>query len=317
MSATSTIRDYGITMRPYLLFVSGAAGLVGLAMQQGPWAGGQLLAFAALFLGYGFGQALTDVFQVDTDRLSAPYRPLVRGTISRTKVLIISILGLLSTAAALTTLNPWNGLLVLLATFGLSTYTWFKRRFWGGPLWNAWIVALLPIIGLLSGGATPRLALQQPMLLSVVTSVFCAYAVFVLLGYFKDIDADRATGYRTLPVQFGRHTALLVSAGFAVLAAAAAARAVYVAPPALTPGRGLALLLVSAGVVALARAHLQMVGVQCDADAHPAIVGSVRGFVVLHAGLAVLLRPALGLPVLVFLALFELALSTRPERSQI
>ena len=33
-------------------------------------------AFVASFLAYGFGQALTDWFRRDTDRLSAPYRPL-------------------------------------------------------------------------------------------------------------------------------------------------------------------------------------------------------------------------------------------------
>ena len=35
----------------------------------------------AFFVSYGFGQALTDCFQTDTDALSAPYRPLVRGLV--------------------------------------------------------------------------------------------------------------------------------------------------------------------------------------------------------------------------------------------
>jgi len=37
-----------------------------------------LMAFIPFFLGYGFGQALTDCFQIDTDTISAPYRPLVK-----------------------------------------------------------------------------------------------------------------------------------------------------------------------------------------------------------------------------------------------
>jgi hypothetical protein len=34
----------------------------------------------------------------------------------------------------------------------LASYSFFKRRWWAGPAWNAWVVALLPAIGLLCGG---------------------------------------------------------------------------------------------------------------------------------------------------------------------
>ena len=37
-----------------------------------------------------------------------------------------------------------------------------------------------------------------------MAATFFGYANFVLAGYFKDIEADRATGYRTFPVVFGR-----------------------------------------------------------------------------------------------------------------
>jgi len=58
------------------------AGLVGLAFAPDLPPGRVLLAFVPLFLSYGFGQALTDCFQIDTDAVSAPYRPLVRGIVS-------------------------------------------------------------------------------------------------------------------------------------------------------------------------------------------------------------------------------------------
>ena len=38
---------------------------------------------------------------------------------------------------------------------------------------------------------------------AALLAVFFGYANFVLAGYFKDVDADRATGYHTLPVVFG------------------------------------------------------------------------------------------------------------------
>src|SRR4051794_4355991 len=84
---------YIIQMRPYLFFVSGIAGATGIAMASGPatpvWK--IIVAFIPFFLGYGFGQALTDCFQTDTDKLSAPYRPLSKGIISIRAVLTVSI----------------------------------------------------------------------------------------------------------------------------------------------------------------------------------------------------------------------------------
>ena len=73
-------RAYFIQMRPYLLFVSGIAGLAGIAMAAGADLPGWkiILAFIPVFLGYGFGQALTDCFQTDTDKLSSPTWKLTR-----------------------------------------------------------------------------------------------------------------------------------------------------------------------------------------------------------------------------------------------
>ena len=99
-------RAYVITMRPYLLFVSGAAGLVGLSFIPDLTYGRILLAFVPLFLSYGFGQALTDCFQTDTDSLSAPYRPLVQGIVTRRQILTVSMIGLTAVVLVLAYLNP-------------------------------------------------------------------------------------------------------------------------------------------------------------------------------------------------------------------
>ena len=122
---------YLIHMRPYLLFVSGTAGLAGIAASPSDpipktlfWMG-----FVPLFLGYGFGQALTDCTQVDTDRLSAPYRPLSQGIVTPTSIGAVSLLGLVLGVGLLVWLNPWNAITGTLAILGLATYTFFKRRF--------------------------------------------------------------------------------------------------------------------------------------------------------------------------------------------
>ena len=85
-------RGYAVTIRPYLCFVSGATGLAGLALTTT----GSTITLAILasvfFAAYGFGQALTDVTQLDTDAISAPYRPMVRGQIRPRDVFLVSLM---------------------------------------------------------------------------------------------------------------------------------------------------------------------------------------------------------------------------------
>ena len=141
---------YVVHMRPYLLFVSGIAGAAGIAMgKTTPGISKRaIIAFIIFFLGYGFGQALTDCFQTDTDRLSAPYRPLSKGIILVPEVLTVSAMGLLVSGILLWLLHPISCLLSVLAVFGLATYSYIKKHFWAaGPFYNSWIVALLPLMG--------------------------------------------------------------------------------------------------------------------------------------------------------------------------
>lgn len=313
-------RAYGITLRPYLLFVSGAGGLLGLALVPAPAPAATSLAiFAALFFAYGLGQALTDVFQIDTDRISSPYRPLVRGEISSAQVLGLSAAGLALCGLVLAVHSPATLVLAALSVLGLLTYTPLKRRWWGGPAWNAWIVALLPGLGYLAGARAPLAALASVRIALAAASCFFSYAVFVILGYLKDARADRATGYQTVVVRFGSQPAILCSAGCAL--AAVVASTALVVPVALAPGRPLPAIagagLWAWGLVTLVFGHLQGWRVERDEEAFPAVASSVRGFVALHLGEAALLRPEWTWSGLALLALFELFLRARPERSQI
>jgi len=310
-------RGFAVTLRPYLFFVSGAAGLTGLAAAPPMAAPAFALAFAAFFVSYGLGQALTDVFQTDTDALSSPYRPLVRGEISRPAVFAVSLVGLLFCGVALSLLNPWNLLLAGLAVAGLTVYTPLKRRFWAGPPCNAAVVALLPAMGFLCGEPSLKQAAASPLFLPAMASVFGSYAVFVLLGYLKDVEADRATGYSTVAVRFGRRAAILASAAFGAAGLAASLVLIGRARPAsalsLPPGAALWL----AGALLLAAAHVKAFAVQRDAEAFPAIVLSVRGFLALHLGEASVLRPNLVFLAAGLLILFEAMLAQRPCREQV
>ena len=242
----NTLRALWVTGRPYLMFVSGAAALVGLALGRAPITH-VVPAFVVLFLSYGLGQALTDVFQTDTDALSAPERPLVQGTIDKRTVLIASLVGLTACAAVIMLLSPAAALPAAIAIAMLATYTPLKRRWWGGPPWNSAVVALLPLLGCMAAGTGLAEALANGAVRAAMVSSFGTYGVFVILGYLKDVEADRATHYNTVAVRFGRRATVVASAAFATLGLAASVWLVQ------------ARLTVSAGTALWSRACIQPV----------------------------------------------------------
>jgi 4-hydroxybenzoate polyprenyltransferase len=308
------IRAYVVTMRPYLLFVSGAAGLVGLSFIPDPATGRVVLAFVPLFLSYGLGQALTDCFQTDTDSVSAPYRPLVRGIVTRRQILTVSLVGLTAVVLVLAYLNPVILVLGFAAVAGLLTYTYFKRTWWGGPPWNSWIVAILPIMGRLVDRQY-RLAIpgeDGPAFTFAVLSVFFGYMNFVVMGYFKDISADRETGYRTFPVVFGWRPAAVY--GDVTAAAAAAFAGLVLAFVGANPW---SLVMYVAGLVLHVRAQIAMHHTRNESETGGPIASGVRALVLYCLAMVAAGRQEWTPFLVVFYVLFELVLKMRPERGQV
>lgn len=310
---------YWVTMRPYLLFVSGVAGMVGFATGSDTGIWPSLAVFLAFFLSYGFGQALTDCFQMDTDAISSPYRPLVKGELSRTDVLLVSLAGLLACCFVFCLLD-WRTLFPGFgAVIGLATYTYFKRRWWGGPFYNAWIVALLPVMGALAASGAERSLGSSPILIPVVFSVFFSYANFVLMGYFKDISADRASGYRTFVVVYGWAKTAIASDLLAVASIIATAYGLTrILSEECAPSLSwVSVPVFSAAIIMLIRAQVGIHRIRDERKAHGPISNVVRGFVLLHCAEICAVRPLWAVPAMVFYAAFELVLSARPEQSQV
>jgi 4-hydroxybenzoate polyprenyltransferase len=312
------LKSYITTMRPYLLFVSGAAGMVGLAFIDSPPHWRVALAFVPLFFSYGLGQALTDCFQTDTDAISAPYRPLVRGVISKAQVFPVSLVGLTLVVLILAYLNPWILPLGFLAVIGLLTYTYFKRRWWGGPPWNAWIVAILPMMGRLvdrdySLSELLRFGdLHTPAFCLSVVAIFAGYANFVVMGYFKDISADRQTGYQTFPVVFGWRANAVYGDITALVVAGLSARVV-----ALMGGGFLAWTFLAAAVVLQLHAQVSVHRTRDEHAVGTPIANGVRALILFCLAIVLALKPGWIGFAGVFYVLFELVLRLRPEHGQV
>jgi 4-hydroxybenzoate polyprenyltransferase len=314
----SFFKAFWLTMRPYLIFVSGAAGLVGLSFLETPRPARSLLAFLPLLFSYGLGQALTDCFQTDTDALSSPYRPLVRGVITRKQVLSTSLAGLVLGIVILACLNPFILVLGTIAVLGLIGYTFFKKRWWGGPFWNSWIVALIPVIGRMTDKHAPITEFfahsnaNSSAFLFAVLAILFAYGNFVVMGYLKDISADRQTGYKTFPVVFGWRATAVYSDALALLAAAFT---------------GLALLGIRANLLGVAIfvtavtvngfAQIKIHYMNDEKKAHGPIANVVRAFILYSLAIVVALHIDWLVFVAVFYFLFEMALKYRPEKAQV
>ena len=313
------LRAYIITMRPYLMFVSGMTGILGMSFSSELSLIKSILIFTASFLSYGFGQALTDCFQTDTDTISSPYRPLTRGIVKRNHFMLVSSFGLLLCVLILTFYNPINLLLGVLAGMGLATYTFFKRKWWAGPFYNSWIVVVLLMMAYLAGTESTQFNFSNLILITTIIVVFFGYANFVLAGYFKDIEADRITLYKTMPVVFGRGASALVSDVFALIASASLLITTMVLAFDSFSFRTIfkALVFTYGGIVTTVLAQIILHSVQSDDEAHKAIVPCVHSYILLLSGLTILNKSDWFIPLLIFYILFIITLKLRPAKEQI
>ena len=315
-------KAYWITMRPYLLFVSAVAGMAGFADGPQTEIGVTALVFIVFFLSYGFSQGVTDSFQMDTDAISSPYRPLIQGIINRAQVLPVSLVGLFAGCAVLFILNPKTIFLGLPAVLGLITYTYFKRRWWAGPFYNAWIVAFLPIIGkMVSSGreSSPSSVFQEGMLLAVVLSVFFSYANFVLMGYYKDISADRKSGYNTFLVVFGWQKGAVVCDIFAGLSLLASGWGIFgvILAEKVFSFRWVSLVVFAGAAALFVLAQVRIHKIRDEELAFKPIANVVRGFILLHLAEIFCLRPEWIPAGVLFYISFEWILKRRPAKEQV
>lgn len=311
-------KDYLITMRPYLLFVSGVTGICGMSFIDELSISKSVLIFLASFLSYGFGQALTDCFQTDTDSISSPYRPLTQGRISKTQVLSISIVGLVLCISVFAFYNPVNLLLGLLSGFGLATYTYFKRRFWGGPFYNAWIVGVLFLMAYLCGSDLESLTRNHKLIYGL-SAVFWGYANFVLVGYFKDVEADRATGYNTFPVVFGRRLSAIASNifGFLTILAAISLFTYSISFERLLQQPYFATIILGIGILIMLLCQVLVHLIKHDDESRNAISLSVHAYIILLISIIILNKNEWLIPMIIFYVFFNLTMIFRPAKNQI
>lgn len=306
---------YVIHMRPYLLFISGIAGFSGIALSRTPltfdW--DILICFMAFFLSYGFGQAFTDTFQTDTDSISASYRPLSKKMLLPLDVRIVSLMGLSLCVLVFAMYNVYNLLFGILCMLGLAWYSYFKKNYWYiGPYLNAIIVGVLPLMGyhcLKSG-------LHFPNGLLIFCAInFLAYANFVIIGYLKDISADRATGYRTIPVVWGWNVTLWF--GNIQILLVICCFFLFQNYELWSDWQPIMLLVLASAIAIYGQITGHLAASKTETHSKIPIVSTVRSFLLWNGSLIVMIHTHLLIAFLIYYLIFESILFKRPLAHQI
>lgn len=171
-------------------------------------------------LAIGFSQSINDFFDRDLDAVNEPTRPIPAGLVTlRGAILNFTVVGLVALTVAL--LMPLVGgqngqLIFVLTVFGLLlgvAYSMpplaFKRNSLLGPLSVGLGYNLMTwLLGNLVFGPFR----WEVLMLALISALIAAG--LLILNDIKSYEGDKTLGVKTLPVQIGRHGALLVAFAF-------------------------------------------------------------------------------------------------------
>jgi geranylgeranylglycerol-phosphate geranylgeranyltransferase len=198
-------------MRLDLPFSAGICVLMGQLFAQGASASTSemVYAFLSIFLISASILALNDYFDVESDRVNAPHRPIPAGIVAPTEALLFSVLLLLAGLLLSWLLRPSAFICsMFLLVIGFLYNRRFKMSGLPGNLMVSFSVGMTFIYGAISIG--------QPF--NSTVWFFAVIAALIDLGEEISADAmdmagDRLIQSRSLAICHGRNFALRISAG--------------------------------------------------------------------------------------------------------
>lgn len=198
-----------------LPFIAGICVIVGEFLANGapPQVIDLLSGFAAIFLLSSSALILNDYFDIETDKINAPERPLPSGMVTKLDVVLlffcVSLLGL------------WISYQISDIAFAVSVLVWcigilynwrFKLIGFAGNLMVSFSVGMTFIFG--------GIVVQTPW--EFIVWFFAVWVLLINLGEETAADAldregDRRAGSRSLAVLYGSENAMIISSGIFML----------------------------------------------------------------------------------------------------
>ena len=215
------------TWRLYTFWYVGFLGLAGAALSPGRPDGVRLFAaWAVPTLGWLGGHYLSDYFDRDLDAIAKPHRPIPSGRLPARVALGCGVLAMLA-VAVLAVLTGWRTSLI--AVLAVAAVLAYGLRLKALGIAGNLVRGALGALALLYGAATAP-PFGWAVLLPFVAAFWLHDTCSNLVGTLRDVDGDRAGGYRTLPVTHGTATGIRVALGLYALTLLAAAGGVLRGP---------------------------------------------------------------------------------------
>jgi geranylgeranylglycerol-phosphate geranylgeranyltransferase len=177
-----------------------------------------IIGQASLTLAFlnGASNALNQATDVESDKISKPYRPIPRGVVEKDEAQSIAYILYLFALLRAVTINTWFGVfvfLIMLFTVVYSLPPRMKRFLFINQTWIAIPRGLFAVLASWSVFGDPFQ--KEPLLIGMIALVFFMGAMTT--KDIVDCEADRKTGTRTLINTFGIRKAAFISLPFLVI----------------------------------------------------------------------------------------------------
>ncbi|MBD3180736.1 digeranylgeranylglyceryl phosphate synthase [Candidatus Poribacteria bacterium] len=170
-----------------------------------------LITASAAFIILSSGNVINDYYDVETDRINKPYRPIPSRQIKRTNALIFSICLFIAGVCMGLFVNLTAFFIALFSSVLLILYTTILRRF---LLLGNMTVGLLTGLTFISGGAAVE-NIGQSLIPAVFAFLFTVAREIV--KDIQDVKGDQHAGMSSLPIKLGRRRAMYISFVFFIL----------------------------------------------------------------------------------------------------
>lgn len=216
MISKEAIFAYIKSMRPYLFFLSGMTGWLGIVF-SGAQASITRVApiLAVVFLGWGVNQVINDLLGRREDRINAPHRPIVTGELPIKTTVLFSITLFVLGGLITYMLNAYALILYLLVFILNIVYEYSKRiPLLGNIVFGLLLVPCLYYGAMCINGSGLEILLDKRLFLLAVAIALVNITV-AFYTYYKDFAGDKITGKNTIIVKLGpakaRHFNWLIS----------------------------------------------------------------------------------------------------------
>lgn len=190
------------SMRPYLFFISGMAGCLGIVFSGVPLSMNRVIyILSVVFLGWGVNQVINDLLGLKEDRINAPHRPLVTGALPINTAILFSMSLFVLGGFITYTLNK-QALILYFLVFALNIIYEYSKSI---PLLGNVVFGLLlaPCVyygAMCMNNKGLEILLDKRLLLLALAIILVSITV-AFFTYYKDYAGDKISGKKTIIVQ--------------------------------------------------------------------------------------------------------------------